>query len=128
MPVVQIIIFGFALTNEIKNAKFAVLDPSKDVATEAIISELNASRYFDYQQTVHSYNDIETLFRKGAVKIVVVFPGSFNANLQHFNEAQVQLIADASDPNTATTLSGYATTIIKDYQMRLLQEKSCLIL
>jgi ABC-2 type transport system permease protein len=123
MPIVQIIIFGFALTNEVKNAKFAVLDPSKDVATEAIISELNASRYFDYQQTVRSYKEIETLFRKGAVKIVVVFPASFNSNLQHFNVAQVQLIADASDPNTATTLTGYATTIIKDYQMHLMQEK-----
>ena len=123
MPIVQIIIFGFALTNEVKNAKFAVLDPSKDVATEAIISELNASSYFDYRKTVFSYKEIETLFRKGSVKIVVVFPASFNNNLQHFNEAQVQLIADASDPNTAATLTGYATSIIKDYQMRLMQDK-----
>jgi ABC-2 type transport system permease protein len=123
MPIVQIVIFGFALTNEVKNAKFAVLDTSKDVATEAITSELNASRYFDYAKTVHSYKEIETLFRRKEAKIVVVFPTSFNSNLQHFNEAQVQLIADASDPNIATTLTGYATTIIKDYQLRLMQER-----
>jgi ABC-2 type transport system permease protein len=123
MPIVQIVIFGFALTNEVKNAKFAVLDASKDAATEAITSELNASRYFDYGQRVHSYKEIETIFRRKEAKIVVVFPASFYSNLQHFNEAQVQLIADASDPNTATTLSGYATTIIKDYQLRLMQER-----
>jgi ABC-2 type transport system permease protein len=123
MPIVQIVIFGFALTNEVKNAKFAVLDASKDVATEAIASELNASRYFDYGQTVHSYKEIETIFRRKEAKIVVVFPASFNSNLQHFNEAQVQLIADAADPNTATTLSGYATIIIKDYQLRLMQQR-----
>ena len=123
MPIVQIIIFGFALTNEVKNAKFAVLDNSKDVATQAIIAELNASRYFDYQQSIYSYKDIELLFRSSVVKIAVVFPTSFNKNLQHFNEAQVQLVADASDPNTATTLTGYATSIIKDYQMRLTDDK-----
>ncbi|MEO6330451.1 MAG: ABC transporter permease, partial [Ginsengibacter sp.] len=123
MPIVQIIIFGFALTTEVKKAKFAVLDQSKDVSTQAIINELDASHYFDYQQPVYSYKQIESLFRKGLVKIVVVFPTSFNDNLQHFNTAQVQLIADASDPNTATTLSGYATTIIKDYQMRLMQAR-----
>ena len=123
MPIVQIIIFGFALSNEVKNARFAVLDASKDVATGAIISELNASRYFDYQQMVYSYKEIETIFRREKAKIVVVFPPSFNSNLLHFNEAQVQLIADASDPNIATTLSGYATTIIKDYQLRLMKER-----
>ena len=123
MPIVQIVIFGFALTNEVKNAKFAVMDQSRDIATGAIVSELNASQYFDYQQQVYSYRDIESLFRKGIVKIAVVFPVSFNSNLQHFNEAQVQLIADASDPNTATTLTAYATSIIKDYQMRLMHDK-----
>jgi ABC-2 type transport system permease protein len=119
MPIVQIIIFGFALTNEVKNARFAVMDQSKDVATSALISELDASRYFDYSQEVTSYQDIEKIFRRGEVKLVVIFPPSFNTDLQHFNTAQVQLIADASDPNAATTLTGYATTIIQDYQQRI---------
>ena len=47
MPVAQIIIFGFALTNEVKNAKFAVLDQSKDIASQQLITEMDASRYFD---------------------------------------------------------------------------------
>lgn len=123
MPIVQIVIFGFALTNEVKNAKFAVLDQSQDVATKQIISELDASAYFDLVRRVKSYKEIEQLFRRGEVKLVVVFPASFNNNLAHFNEAQVQLVADASDPNTATTLTAYATTIIKDYQLRLMQDK-----
>lgn len=123
MPIVQIIIFGFALTNEVKNAKFAVLDQSRDIATKEIIDELNASRYFDLAASVESNKEIEQLFRRGEVKLVVVFPPSFNNDLQHFNSAQIQLVADASDPNTATTLTGYATTIIKDYQLRLLHDK-----
>jgi ABC-2 type transport system permease protein len=123
MPIVQIIIFGFALTTEVKNAKFAVLDQSQDVATKEIINELNASRYFDFVKFIKNYKDIEQLFRRSEVKLVIVFPSSFNRDLQHFNATQVQLIADASDPNTATTLTGYATTIIKDYQQRLMQDK-----
>ncbi|MEJ7678827.1 MAG: ABC transporter permease [Segetibacter sp.] len=123
MPIVQIIIFGFALTNEVKNAKFAVLDQSQDAATREIIDELNASRYFDLAKSVKNYKDIEQLFRRSEVKLAVVFPPSFNSNLQHFNNTQVQLVADASDPNTATTLTGYATTIIKDYQQRLMHDK-----
>ncbi len=123
MPIIQIIIFGFALTNEVKNAKFAVLDQSQDIATKEIINKLDASRYFDLAKSVKNYKDIEQLFRRGEVKIVIVFPPAFYNDLQHLNTAQVQLIADASDPNTATTLSGYATTIIKDYQQQLLQNK-----
>ncbi len=123
MPIVQIIIFGFALTNEVKNAKFAVLDQSHDLTTKQIINELNASRYFDLSESVQNYKDIEQIFRRGEVKLAVVFPPSFGSDLQHFNKVQVQLVADASDPNTATTLTGYATSIIKDYQQRLLEDK-----
>ncbi|HLL43063.1 MAG TPA: ABC transporter permease [Segetibacter sp.] len=123
MPIVQIIIFGFALTNEVKNSKFAVLDQSQDVATKEIINELDASRYFDLVISIKNYTDIEQLFRRSEAKLVIVFPPSFNSDLQHFNATQVQLVADASDPNTATTLTGYATTIIKDYQQRLMQDK-----
>jgi ABC-2 type transport system permease protein len=119
MPVVQIVIFGFALTNEVKNAKIAVLDQSKDEATVSLISEMDASRFFDVQEHLHSYREIETAFKKGKIKMAVVLPGNFGADLQHFNKATVQLIADASDPNVANTLTNYATAVIMDYQSRI---------
>lgn len=123
MPIVQIIIFGFALTNEVKNAKISVLDQSHDAATASIISEITASKYFDVAATLHSPSEIEEAFRKGTSKMVLVLPASFESDLQHFNTAQVQLIADASDPNTATTLINYASVIIRDYQQRLTEER-----
>lgn len=119
MPIMQIIIFGFALTNEVKNSKIAILDNSKDIATTAISSELDASRYFEVVQRLHSYAEIEAAFKKGRIKLAVVFPQQFNSDLQHFNTAQVQLVADASDPNVATTLTNYATAVILDYQDRV---------
>ncbi len=121
MPIVEIIIFGFALTNEVKNSKIAVFDQSADQASVAVIQELNASRYFDVVKDIHSYSDIEAEFRKGTMKLAVVFPKNFNEDLLHFNKAQVQLIADASDPNVATTLTNYASAVILDYQDRITQ-------
>jgi ABC-2 type transport system permease protein len=119
MPVVQIVIFGFALTNEVKNSKIAILDNSKDDATASLIAQLDASRYFDLEKNLVTYNQVEEEFRKGKIKLAVVFPQHFNEDLQHFNKAQVQLIADASDPNVANTLTNYASAIIMDYQNRI---------
>lgn len=123
MPIVEIIIFGFALTNEVKNSKIAVFDQSADAATMAITSELDASRYFDVVKQLHSYNEIEAEFRKGTMKMAVVFPKNFNQDLEHLNKGQVQLIADASDPNVATTLTNYASAVILDYQDRITQQR-----
>ncbi len=119
MPIVQIIIFGFALTNEVKNVKFAILDNSKDAATITLSQQLSASQYFDLASNLSSYNDIDKAFKKGSIKMAVIFPENFAKDLLHTNKTQVQLIADASDPNVATTLTSYATAIIMDYQMRI---------
>lgn len=124
MPVIQIIIFGFALTNEVKNAKIAVLDNAKDAATATLVNEINSSRYFEVVRNLHSYNEIEAAFRQGKIKMVVVLPNHFAEDLLHFNKAQVQLIADASDPNVANTLTNYATAIVMDYQNRLTNNKA----
>jgi ABC-2 type transport system permease protein len=119
MPVMQIIIFGFALTNEVKNAKIAILDHARDAATNALTSQIASSRYFDIEQNLYSYQEIEQAFRTGKIKMAVVLPVGFAEDLQHFNKAAVQLIADASDPNVANTLTNYASAIILDYQNRL---------
>jgi ABC-2 type transport system permease protein len=123
MPIAQIILFGFALTNEVKNAKIAIFDQSKDIATESLISEINASRYFDIEKNIHSYKEIEETFRQGSIRLAVVFPQHFHEDLEHFNKAQVQLVADASDPNTANALTNYATAIIMDYQNRITNDR-----
>ena len=119
MPVVQIIIFGFALTNEVKNSKIGVLDNSKDAASSSLIAQLDASRYFDLETNLHSYNEIEAAFKKGEIKLAVVIPQHFGEDINHLNKTQVQLIADASDPNVANTLTNYASAVIMDYQKRI---------
>ena len=123
MPVIQIIIFGFALTNEVKNARIAIFDQSHDAATAGLLTEISASKYFDIQANLHTQQDIDAIFKSGQAKMVIVLPANFQSDLQHLNQVNVQLIADASDPNTATTLINYASAVIRDYNQRLLQDQ-----
>jgi ABC-2 type transport system permease protein len=116
MPLMQILIFGFALTNEVKNSHIGILDNSKQEASRAIVNRLEASRYFEIERSLQSNDEIETAFREGKIKVAIVFPSDFQDQLFHDNNGQVQIIADATDPNIATTLINYATAVIMDYQ------------
>ena len=60
MPVVQIMLFGFAITNEINNVNIAILDQSKDTETQKIINKINASKYFNIQEEITNENQIES--------------------------------------------------------------------
>jgi ABC-2 type transport system permease protein len=119
MPVVQILIFGFALTNEVKNSNIVIVDYAKDVASQNIITKIEASRYFQIERSLSGRKELEAAFKSGTIKLAIVFPEGFSNDLLHQNKAQIQVIADASDPNTATTLTNYVTAIINDYQAEL---------
>jgi ABC-2 type transport system permease protein len=116
LPIVQIIIFGFALSNEVKNSRIVIIDNAKDEVSRALSQKLRASKYFDVEDGILSHNEIQEAFKGGKIKLAVVFPANFSADLLHFNNAGMQVIADASDPNTANTLTNYLTAIVNDYQ------------
>ena len=119
MPVAQILIFGFALTNEVKNAKIVIVDQAKDISSQKIISKISASQYFEIENSIADPKRIEQAFQKGTIHLAVIFPANFNNDLMHLHKAQIQIIADASDPNTATALTNYITAIVADYQSHL---------
>ncbi|MDZ4746109.1 MAG: ABC transporter permease [bacterium] len=119
MPIMQILIFGFALTNEVKNAQVLIVDQAHDEDSRRIIEEIDASSYFDVSVVSVSTKDIAKAFQSNNARIALVFPVGFGEKLQHTRNAQLQIVADASDPNTATTLRFYLTTILADYQQQM---------
>lgn len=121
MPIVQIILFGFALTNEIKNAKIVICDYARDNVSQAIVERIEVNKSFEIEKSLLSHEQIEETFKQGEVKLAIVFPANFGNDLLHTNKAQLQIITDASDPNTASTLANYAVNIIADYQQKLAQ-------
>lgn len=124
MPIAQIMLFGFAITNEINNVNIAILDESKDAETQKIITKINASKYFDIKQEISNENEIENVFKKGKVKAVLVLEDHFIKNLETKKQAKVQVITDATDPNIANTITNYVNAILQNYTQQLNQEKS----
>lgn len=119
LPIAQIVLFGFALSNEIKDSKIAIVDYSKDATTTRFISKIEASSYFDIQRTLSSADQLQTAFKKGDIKMAIIFPVNFGDDLQHTGKANMQVIADASDPNQATTITNYLDQIIADFNAGL---------
>lgn len=109
MPIIQIILFGYAITTEITSVPIAIFDQSRDEVTTKISDRLIASEYFDLYKMVDSEAEAQALFKKGKVRLVVVFPPLYASS----PDASVQLLADATDPNEATQLTAYATAIIQ---------------
>ncbi|MDR0793685.1 MAG: ABC transporter permease [Chitinophagaceae bacterium] len=115
LPIVQILLFGFALTSEIKHAKIVIMDFAKDQASQSIITKISSSEYFDIVQSSTSYEDMQKAFRQNKASCALIFPTNFSSDLTHTGKAQVQIIADASDPNNAKALTNYLTNIINGY-------------
>jgi ABC-2 type transport system permease protein len=115
MPVAQVLLFGFVLTNEIKDASIAVLDHSGDSESVALLNKLSSSGYFHIDQMLASEEELEPAFRKGKIKLAVIIPPDFAA-LSRKEGVGIQVIGDASDPNTATTLINYVNAIVQDFQ------------
>ena len=119
MPVAQIMLFGFAITNEIRDAHIAILDESRDNVTEELIHKLLSSGYFKLDTYLHTEEDIENTFKKGRIKLAIIFDQKFGETLTRDHQARIQIIADATDPNTANTLINYTQSIIRDYTSSL---------
>lgn len=116
MPIAQILLFGFAITNEINNVDIAILDHSKDATTKEIINKISSSKYFSIDAFLEKESEIEVIFKKGKVKAVLNFEQNFSSKLIKENKATVQIITDATDPNTANTISNYVNAILQQYQ------------
>lgn len=124
MPIALLMIFGFAITTEIKNTSFIVLDNSKTIQSIQLIEQINASKYFDLTGYLDKLEQVEQRFRLGKAKFAVVIPQGFDKDLYHQGTSEVQLIVDASDPNEASTIVSYLQQIIAEYQKQQMNKAS----
>ena len=119
LPIAMILLFGFGITTEIKNTRFAVYDLSHDLVTNGIVNKLESSEYFTLEGYLDQPGQIESVFKEGRIGMLVVFGERFYENMEHTGDAQIQLVADGTDPNTASTLTSYATNLIREYQTEM---------
>ncbi|HRX29963.1 MAG TPA: ABC transporter permease, partial [Saprospiraceae bacterium] len=119
MPIVQILLFGFALTNEIKNSELIICDYSNNKTSEKLIEKFRANNNFLLKEVIYDDHDYNQIFRESKVKLIITLPENFEGDLIHQGKSTVLLTADASDPNTSNTLVVYATNILYDFQKEM---------
>ncbi|WP_286834168.1 MULTISPECIES: ABC transporter permease [unclassified Proteiniphilum] len=116
MPVVEILLFGFAINMEVQDIRVAVYDPTPDTFTNGIAERIQQNAYFNYLGKVYSMEEMGELMRKGKLDLAVVFQQNFQEDLVHSGDAAVQLLSNSSDPNRGSIAVTYATAIIAGYQ------------
>ena len=116
MPVVEILLFGFAINMEVQNITVAVYDPTPDAFTTGISERIRQNPYFNYQGSVQTMDEMEESMRKGKLDLAVVFQQDFQEDLVHSGEAAVQLLSNSSDPNRGSIAATYASAIIAGFQ------------
>lgn len=119
LPIAQIVLFGFALSSEVKNIGITIFDQAHDINSEQIVNRVKQSSYFIVKEPAASFTDIQDKFKEGTIKCALVFPSGFEEDLYRTGKAQVQIITDASDPNNAKITVGYLSAIISRYQQEL---------
>lgn len=117
MPVVQVLIFGFAITTDIQNTEIGILDLSGTPDSRALVQKIDAGPYFQVTARISSTDQLESLFKKGDIKIALVIPPGFSDDMAMGQGTQVQLVTDASNPNEASIVNGYLQSIIGAYSL-----------
>jgi len=119
LPVIMLAILGFAVSTEIKNTSFVVLDKSKSAESLQFIEKINANAYFSLNGYLNTDDDIQKAFKRGDCKVAVIIPPQFANDLLHTGNTDIQVILDASDPNEASTLSNYFQMLLLQYQQEM---------
>ncbi len=110
MPVVMILLFGFAINTEVRNANVGIMAPQQDPIVRSIAQRLDASQYFNVTHTMHSNEEVLQAFQNGEVQLVVLF---------NSDNTELQLLSDGSEPNQASMVTNYARAIVMQQMQEL---------
>jgi len=122
VPVVMFIVFGYGITLDIKNMPFGVLDLDNSRLSRDIINRF-AGEYFDFKGYVRNLKDAEKMMSNGKLRALLVIPPDFSKEFYKDSKAELQLLIDGGYPYTASTLRGYAQSIIAAYNTELIEYK-----
>ena len=111
IPVVQLLLFGFAINTDVKHLSTIVFDQCLQEESRDLLSSFTASGYFDVKEVANGYQQVNDAVDSGRAKVGVVIPPDFAENLKHGRTAAVQVIVDASDSMTASSAISAAQVI-----------------
>lgn len=115
MPIMLVLLLGFTISSEIKNAKISILDQSKDTQSQKLISDITASGYFSVVSYPNTEAEIDQDFKNKQIKAAIIIPPRFEELLEVDKMAQIQIVNDVSDLNVASIINNYLRSIFMDF-------------
>ncbi len=119
VPVLMLVLFGYALTLDVDRIQTLIYDQDNSPQSRELIARFAGSRYFQVIGSVEDYGSIEKSINRNRCLLAVVIPRDYSRNLLSSSEADVQLILDGSDSNTASIALGYAQSLSQAYAFEL---------
>lgn len=114
MPIVLIVLFGYAVTTEVRGTALVIVDEGGDACVPRWQEAFNANRYFSVVKITRTAGEAEELFRSGKADMAIVVENGFSDRLRRSGGGVVQLLADGSEPNQASVRTAYAASLLKD--------------
>jgi len=118
VPAFFLLLYGYALSFDIRNIPLAVEDNDRSSASREVISAFVNSGYFDFVGDISNEADLVRRLDDGSARAVLVVPGGFGRDLRGARSTGVQLIVNGDNANTATTVVGYAAGIVSAVSAR----------
>ncbi|HUU14552.1 MAG TPA: ABC transporter permease [Terriglobia bacterium] len=124
VPVLQLIVFGYAVTTDVRHVATAVYDLDNTVASRELVSRFAGSGYFDVVKYVSDDRQVEDLLDRGRVSAVLRMNRGFEGDLRAGRTAQLQILVDGTDSNTAGIVLAYSARIAREFSDRILLERA----
>ncbi|HEX9745869.1 MAG TPA: ABC transporter permease [bacterium] len=119
VPVFQMLVIAFALTNDVTNISTALLDQDNSVASRELVQRFTSSGYFKITKYLESDDEIRPLLDGGHVRVIIHIPHGFEENILAGESSQFQLLADGTDSNSTAIIFGYASLLIGKYNREI---------
>lgn len=119
MPLVQVVLFGFALRTDVRDVRVVFVDPAPDAATLALRARFAGTGRFVPVATLPAIDGVEALFRRGTAEVAVVFEPGFASRLRDGSGASLLIVSDATDPNSGMQRQSYAAAVVADFREAL---------
>ena len=119
MPLVQVLLFGYALRTDVRDLRVAVVDPTPDAMTLRLRGRLESTPRFRIVSVSSGAGTLDGLFERRAADVAIVLPTGLGETLARGERTPVLLVTDASDPNSGTTMQTYVRAALADFETEL---------
>jgi ABC-2 type transport system permease protein len=123
MPIIQLVLLGYAATTDVEHLRTAVIDADKSPASRELVDVYRASNYFDIALYVESERQLEYLVDSGQVRAGLIIPAGYGQTVDTGEQAQIAFVIDGSDPSVANTVFAASQSVGQAQSMRIIERR-----